>query len=166
MNSGFIRQRVYQFKLATYKFFPEFYKNHSGKSFYFYRDMKKLLVSIIAVFYLGTSVGATVNLHYCMGHFVNWDFSDKKDHACKKCGMEKSKKNGCCQDEYKLLQVDKNQKAENSYKLSQPPAVLVSTVYPVFQPVTHPSISEEQPVSNAPPRSEVPVHIRFCVFRI
>jgi hypothetical protein len=128
--------------------------------------MKKLLVSIIAVFYLGTSVGATVNLHYCMGHFVNWDFSHEKDHTCKKCGMDKTKKNGCCEDKYKVLQLEKSQKAESSYKLAQPPAIAVTTSYLEFYPDFFTSVSEERPVSNAPPRSGVPVHIRLCVFRI
>jgi hypothetical protein len=34
--------------------------------------MKKILVSILAVFYLASSVGATVHLHYCMDKFINW----------------------------------------------------------------------------------------------
>ena len=128
--------------------------------------MKKLLVSIIAVLYLGTSMGATVNLHYCMGRLVNWDFSHEKHRTCDKCGMEKKGKSGCCEDKYKVLQVEKDHKAGNVYQLLQPPAIEHTTLYSSFSSVLVPAISEEQPVSNGPPRSQVPVHIRLCVFRI
>jgi hypothetical protein len=80
--------------------------------------------------------------------------------------MEKTKKNGCCEDKYKLLQVEKNQKAESSYKLALPPVVAITTSFSEFQHIVPASVSEEQPVCNAPPRSRVPVHVRLCVFRI
>lgn len=134
--------------------------------------MKKILVFIIAVFYLGTSVGATVNLHYCMGQLVNWDFSHKEKHGshtkCGKCGMEKvkNKKNGCCEDKYKVLQVEKDQKAESTFHVAQPVAEAVIAYFPSFTSTLASSISEEYPVSNAPPRSQVPARIRYCVFRI
>ena len=130
--------------------------------------MKKFLVSILAIFYLGTSVGATVNLHYCMGRLVNWDFSVKETHTCGKCGMEKVKtqKKGCCEDKHQKLQVEKDQKAENRYQPAAPVAIAVVTTFPSFvTPVTS-SIAEEYPVSNGPPRSKVPTHIRYCIFRI
>jgi hypothetical protein len=128
--------------------------------------MKKVLFAIIAVFYLGTSMGATVNLHYCMGRLVDWDLSHERDHTCGKCGMDKTKKNGCCEDKFKVVQVEKDQKAESAYKLSQPPAIAIIHHYPSFNQVIVPVVSEEQPVSHAPPRTQVPVHIRYCVFRI
>ena|SRR6266545_282469 len=130
--------------------------------------MKKVLVSILAVFYLGTSMGATVNLHYCMGRLVNWDFSHSEKRICDKCGMEKVKNNkkGCCEDKYKVLQVEKDQKAESTYHPNQPVAVAITTSFPSFLTPVVASISEEQPVCNAPPRSCVSACIRNCVFRI
>jgi hypothetical protein len=130
--------------------------------------MKKLLVSILAIFYLGTSIGATVNLHYCMGELVNWDLSIQETHTCGNCGMEKvkSKKSGCCEDKHQRLQVEKDQKAENRYQPEAPVSVAVITTFPSFvMPVTT-SVTEEYPVSNAPPRSIIPVRIRYCIFRI
>ncbi len=138
------------------------------KTLYFYTVMKKFLVSILALFYLCTSVGATVNLHYCMGELVNWDLSIQETHTCDNCGMEKvkNKKNGCCEDKHHRLQVEKDQKAENRYQPEAPVSVAVITTYPSFEmPVTS-SVSEEYPVSNAPPRSIVPLRIRYCIFRI
>jgi hypothetical protein len=130
--------------------------------------MKKFLVSILAIFYLGTSVGATVNLHYCMGELVNWDLSVQDTHTCGNCGMEKvkNKKNGCCEDKQHILQVEKDQKAESRFQTDAPVSVAVIHTYPSFiMPVTT-SVTEEYPVSNAPPRSIVPVRIRYCIFRI
>jgi len=148
---------------------PEFYKSLSKKTVYFYSVMKKLLVSILAIFYLGTSVGATVNLHYCMGQLVNWDLSVKETHTCGKCGMEKvkAKKNGCCEDKHQVLQVEKDQKAESRYQAAAPAGIAVITTFSSFSimPVAS-SITEEYPVSNAPPRSKIPARIRYCIFRI
>ena len=130
--------------------------------------MKKFLVSILAIFYLGTSVGATVNLHYCMGRLINWDFSLKDTHTCGNCGMEKvkSKKSGCCEDKQQVLQVEKDQKAENPYQPGAPVSTAVITTYPALILPVAAAISEEYPVANAPPRSGVPVRIRYCIFRI
>jgi hypothetical protein len=130
--------------------------------------MKKFLVSILAIFYLGTSVGATVNLHYCMGRLVNWDLSVKETHTCGKCGMEKvkAKKNGCCEDKYQVLQVEKDQKAENRYQPAAPVAIAVVTTFLSFETPVASSIAEEYPVSNAPPRPSVPICIRYCIVRI
>ena len=151
-----------------YKCSSKFYKTLSEKSYYFYTVMKKLLVFIVAVFYLGTSIGATVNLHYCMGRLTNWDLSIKETHTCGTCGMVKStsKKGGCCEDKHHHLQVEKDQKAESRYQPEAPIAIAVITTYPDFVTPAIASISEEHPVSNAPPRSKVPLRIRYCIFRI
>ena len=162
---------VISYEGAVHKFYnlsPEFYKWGSEKTVYFYSDMKKFLVSILAIFYLGTSVGATVNLHYCMGKLVNWDLSIKETHTCGKCGMEKvkTKKNGCCEDKYHVLQVEKDQKGENRYQSEAPVGIAVITTFPSFIIPVPATISEEYPVSNAPPRTGVPIYIRICIFRI
>ena len=130
--------------------------------------MKKLLVSILAVFYLSTSIGATVNLHYCMGELVTWDLSIQETHTCGNCGMEKvkSKKNGCCEDKHQRLQVEKDQKAESRYQPDAPVSVAVITTFPSFVTPVIASVTEAYPVSNAPPRSTVPLRVRYCIFRI
>lgn len=151
-----------------YNLSPEFYKTLSKNSCYFYTVMKKFLVFIVAVFYLGTSIGATVNLHYCMGRLINWDLSIKETHNCENCGMVKttSKKGGCCEDKHHLLQVEKDQKAEARYQPEAPVAIAVITTYADLITPVIASISEEHPVSNAPPPGKVPLRIRYCIFRI
>ncbi|MFM7711088.1 MAG: HYC_CC_PP family protein [Ferruginibacter sp.] len=60
--------------------------------------MKKVLLSVFTLFYLLVSTGFTVDLHYCMGHFVGVDFHNNENEACDRCGMTE-KNNGCCHDE-------------------------------------------------------------------
>ena len=139
--------------------------------------MKKVLVAILAFFYLSTSVGATLHLHYCMDRLVSWGFSHKSSgkKACPFCGMAKQaskdhcykQAKGCCKDEQKLIKIDTEQKASIlddsfnkqvdliSYSIETPAA------YYRFSPVL------VYPTSHAPPFIEkVPVFISNCVFRI
>jgi hypothetical protein len=127
--------------------------------------MKKILVSILAVFYLTSTVGATVHLHYCMDKFINWSLLKGGD-KCSKCGMEKD--GGCCKDENKFVKNDIDQKvAESSFQLIQmaavtsPAAFIHTTEYYVT------SITQENPFDHAPPRSNsVGIYILNSVFRL
>src|SRR6185295_20228695 len=95
--------------------------------------MKKILVSILAVFYLATSVGATVHLHYCMDKFINWSLLKGGD-KCSKWGMEKD--GGCCKDENKFVKNNIDQKvAEPAVQLTQMAAIAtpVDLIYPSEQ---------------------------------
>ena len=132
--------------------------------------MKKFIVAIVAILYISTSIGATIHFHYCMGKFVNWNLRHKPNERCGRCGMKishQSESNGCCKDEYKQLKNEKDQKlSQISLLLIHP----VCPVPPVFQSgllfIFQSTIAETSPVSNSPPRSGVPVHIRNCVFLI
>ena len=74
--------------------------------------MKKILVSIFAVFYLASTVGATVHLHYCMDKLINWSLMKSDGDKCDKCGMKKD--GGCCKDEQKFVKNNFDQKATES----------------------------------------------------
>lgn len=132
--------------------------------------MKKVLAFILLFVYLGTSTGATVRLHYCMGELAGWGLKDVPSETCGSCGMEKkdAKDNGCCKDEHKFVKGKEDQKtAEAAFQLMQ----VAATAVPVsFFELTHvhlPSIAEENPVSNAPPRSRaVAVYILHRTFLI
>ena len=54
--------------------------------------MKKLLVTILALIYLGSSTGAMMHLHYCMGKLAETSFSKKNNATCNKCGMKTTQK--------------------------------------------------------------------------
>ena len=128
--------------------------------------MKKILVSILAVFYLTSSVGATVHLHYCMDELINWSLLNSDGNKCEKCGMDKD--GGCCKDENKFVKNNVDQKvAEAALQLIQ--TATVATPVALIYPPEHyfPSLIQEYPESNAPPRSKgVGIYILNSVFRL
>lgn len=74
--------------------------------------MKKLFVAILALLYLGSSTGTSLELHYCMGKLADWDFGFNKSESCGACGMKKGleKNKACCKDESKFLKNESDQK--------------------------------------------------------
>jgi hypothetical protein len=52
--------------------------------------MKRTLLTILAIFYLGVSSGATVHFHYCMGELVSWGLAKQAGKVCDFCGMSKT----------------------------------------------------------------------------
>lgn len=138
--------------------------------------MKRFLLTILALVYLFSSVGATVYRHYCMDKLVAWGVGQERDgqDACPYCGMAKTGNtghcnkqfNGCCHDEHRQVKIEKDQKAvDESVKLANP-------LLPVTTPVpaalvfvqTH---TVAYPVTHAPPQAgKTALFIRNCVFRI
>lgn len=130
--------------------------------------MKKLILTLVAVFYLGISSGAAVHLHYCMGQLVEWGLVSKDPEKCGKCGMKTDTSKDCCKDEAKQLKFQSDQKiSQNNFQLK---ALYVDLGFA-------PHISEagysvatrvaEHPFSKAPPKSpNTPAFIRHCNFRI
>lgn len=127
--------------------------------------MKKLVVSILAVFYLASAVGATVHLHYCMDKLINWSLTKADGDKCDKCGMKKD--GGCCKDELKLVKNNTDQKTAEAIQIpqfvtneSQPPFINTSEFYFSFSII-------KKLVSHAPPiSSDDDKLIRICVLRI
>ena len=132
--------------------------------------MKKILAVILAVIYLGTSTGATVHMHYCMGKLADWGLGHNKSKTCGECGMEKSeeKDNGCCKDEHKFVKNDGDQKiAEAGFQMMQLASVALPVSFVEIPDNNIPSVTEENPISHAPPRSTgVAVYILHRSFLI
>lgn len=132
--------------------------------------MKKFLVTIVAFLYLASTTGATVHLHFCMGKLVERSFVHTEEDACSKCGMDKSgqSKNGCCKDEQAQVKIENDHfKSTTSFKALQLAEVILPHSFTGFTPVSFSSITEEHPVSKAPPRTgEIAIYKRICVFRI
>jgi hypothetical protein len=131
--------------------------------------MKKFIVFILAVLYLGLSTGATVHMHYCMGKLVGsalWHSASKED-KCSNCGMSKSKKK-CCKDEHKQLQIDKDQRLNEPVPQQlQLMVALMPVNFCEFPDAMVNAVANPIPYSNAPPENlRVPLFIRNCVFRI
>jgi hypothetical protein len=132
--------------------------------------MKKIIIAIVAFFYLAVSSGFTVHMHYCMGKLADWDLGHNKSKTCGKCGMKKSdeKENGCCKDEHKFIKNVSDQKAaETGFQLIKLIALAIPVSFAEIPSVNFPSVTGEEPVCHAPPRSSgVAVYIRNCIFLI
>jgi len=134
--------------------------------------MKRFIAVILAIIYMSTAMGATVQLHYCMGKLVSWELgSSIKDH-CKGCGMKLPAKNTskkkCCQDEYKEIKLkkDHHNPAAAGVMVSIALEATPVTMY-TLQVMPVASLAVSFPVAQAPPNlGNTPVFLRNCNFRI
>lgn len=132
--------------------------------------MKKFIVAILALLYIGTSTGATIHMHYCMDKLADWGIGKNDSKTCGKCGMEKSneKNNGCCKDEHKFIKSVTDQKTvERDFQFIQLIAVALPLSFFEIPENNIPSVTEVNPISHAPPRSSaVAVYILNRTFLI
>lgn len=127
--------------------------------------MKKLFALIVAIVYLGSTVGATVHLHYCMDELINWSLSDNGGNKCDNCGMEKD--GNCCKDENKFVKNNSDQSITGAIQILQAssPGSSISFINTAGNHSL--SLINEYPVSHAPPgNSGIDILIHNCVFRI
>lgn len=121
--------------------------------------MKKIFIAFLAMLYLGTSSGATVHLHYCMGKLVDWGVWNSKHTGtvkCDSCGMVKGQKDAkkCCKDEERQVKLNENHKvAQLAYEFLQLPATMGSSGFHEFTTTIYFQVTERLPFSHAPPRS-------------
>jgi hypothetical protein len=140
--------------------------------------MKKFLATILALVYLATSVGTTVHLHYCMDKLVAWSLGKNtiNKKSCPHCGMGKSltdkhcvkESKGCCKDGQKQIKLENDQKiTESSVNLAQISPEEITHAYSGYSIGFVPSLTEEYPVTNAPPQTDhVPLFVLNCDYRI
>ena len=81
--------------------------------------MKKVVVILLLVMYSASTIGATINMHYCMNKFAGFSFKEVKKDKCPKCGM---KNTGCCKDEKKQIKLtlDQQKTAYHAGDIFQP----------------------------------------------
>lgn len=139
--------------------------------------MKKFWISILALIYLATSVGATVYTHFCMDKMVDWGIGNghTSNKTCPYCGMESSTaadhrelgNKKCCKNEQQQVKLDNDQKiTETSFQFIP---VIAATVPPAFYEYAFekiPSIAEIFPLTNAPPPPDRDLLALNCFFRI
>lgn len=131
--------------------------------------MKKFLITLLAVFYLGVSSGATVHFHYCMGELIDWGVSQEKSlnsETCSNCGMIKGNTDNCCKDK------DQEIKVKDSLKVAS--SSFMVKVF-AFEPLLFPDLAQMPlPVSIQPHLSgdtllrpqKTSLFLRNCNFRI
>ena len=118
--------------------------------------MKKFIVAILTLLYLSSSTGATVYTHYCMDKLAECGLGNSKSKNCGKCGMEKNDADskGCCKDEHKFVKNISDQKVvEASFQLMKVMGSALTPSYAELPSILISSVTEKNPVSNAPPRS-------------
>lgn len=129
--------------------------------------MKRLFATILAIFYLVSSTGATINLHYCMGEYVSFSLFGKKAGKCGKCGMQKhSADNGCCKDVQIVVE------SNDQHLPGQIPYDFLTSLihHPIYYPCIEAIIIQTTEsafyVAHSPPFKDLPVFIRFHSFLI
>lgn len=131
--------------------------------------MKKFIIAIFALVYLGTTTGATVHMHYCMGKLAGWSFSHQENDKCAKCGMQKmgDEQNDCCNDELQFLKNNNDQKSTNAFQLLPVTQSVILVSFFSFVTTEPPAADLETLNSHAPPPgSGVDIYKRNCVFRL
>jgi hypothetical protein len=125
--------------------------------------MKKFLVTILALVYIASSVGAAVQLQCCQNNLVAWSVSKSTDDTY--CSAVCT---GCCQDDHKQSKLANDQKFnEANIRLAKATAVPVISVFSNYSFHSISSQTLAYPVSNAPPQqSAIPLFILNCVYRI
>lgn len=132
--------------------------------------MKKILLTVLAIFYLGIASGASVHFHYCMGELVSWGLAKETAGTCDFCGMPKTegKQKSCCKDIEQKTKVEKSQKAgQTIYKFDQQSTTItLPELYANYKALIPVKITREA-LSNAPPDGwHVPVYLKNCTYRI
>ena len=91
--------------------------------------MKKIIVAILAVLYMGISSGIAMDIHYCMGKETGVEFYGNDDHGkCDKCGMKDKK--GCCGEEHKFYKLsDSHKSVSNDIKYTTPAVTVITSLY-------------------------------------
>lgn len=128
--------------------------------------MKKLVLTILTLFYLGVSSGATVHFHYCMGQLIEWGLSETSSDLCGSCGLQESETGKCCKDQSQQFKVEKSQKAAlSAYEFNLPQFDLP---LPFFTEI--PQISSANGIDDLSIQTtrtqNTPVYLRNCNFRI
>ena len=128
--------------------------------------MKRVFAFILAVFYLTSTIGANVHLHYCMDELVNWGVVNNESVKCENCGMEKD--GGCCKDEHRFLKNTTDQTViEASLQLSPPLLIDAPLTYTHLSEQYFLSIIEKNSFRHPPPiDGGVDILIHNCIFRI
>ena len=125
--------------------------------------MKKVIVFILAFFYLGLTTGLAVNIHYCMGKIAGVDFNKIEDQECKTCKT----KMPCCGHFYQLVKVsdEHNQvPADNEIKASE---IQLHTFNNLVAQLTITVPQQQVFDSKSPPLLHLPdIYLQNCVFRI
>jgi hypothetical protein len=133
-----------------------------------FASVKKFLAAILCVVYATASSGATLNFHYCMGKFIGMDVTAPISAKCRKCGMTKENKKGCCNDKHATFSLQKDQLAShinnpsnNFFVYLHQPILSSESSFLIFS-----ADNNTRPTHSPPLIQPVSAFILHCVFRI
>lgn len=123
--------------------------------------MKKFLVTILALVYLTSTVGATLRLDCCLENLVTWGLgANNHDNAW-------CKENKDCNNEHNQAKLGHEQKHNDTQIRVAKCFAAIRTNFPAYSFYNIASLTEGYPVNNAPPQwAATPLHIFYCVHRI
>jgi hypothetical protein len=102
-----------------------------------------------------------------MGKLVSWQINQKQlPHDCKKCGMVCKK--GCCEDKYKFVKVDNDQKtvAASPEILKAPVMGIDYSCFGYSSSRSYKIVKEFFAIHAPPKKPRVQLYVSNCVFRI
>lgn len=127
--------------------------------------MKKFIVAILAILYLGVSSGIAMEIHYCMGKKAGVELYGSANDKCGKCGMQEKK--GCCNNEHKFYKLNDSHKNVSNDLNFETSSIAVEITYPCY---TTPLINDaayRALQNHSPPNYTKPsACIMNCIFRI
>ncbi len=127
--------------------------------------MKKVIVSILMILYLGSFSGIAMDIHYCMGKKSGVDFFDGNNKKCGKCGMKEKK--GCCSDHHKFYKLsDSHRSASNSISFGTFEIPLITDFALYDWRITESSVSRVIRNNSPPGLSQPSLIVLNCVFRL
>ena len=83
--------------------------------------MKKYLLVLLTILYIGVSSGIALNIHHCMGKLVEVDLWLKD--TCPSC-KEKKQSNHCCSTETQLVKMTVDQNVDQIPVINYTPVAL------------------------------------------
>jgi hypothetical protein len=123
--------------------------------------MKKLLVTILALVYLTSTIGASVRLDCCLEKLVSVTLGTTTHEDL--WSQEKA-----CKDDHKQLRLGHEQKRNDAkIRVAKFVPSSINTHFPEYSFHAVSTLTETYPVNNAPPQqAKVPLFILHSVHRI
>ena len=128
-------------------------------------QMKKTIIAILAILYLGSSSGFGMDIHYCMGKQSGVDLFSVQKPKCAKCGM--TDKKGCCQDKHQFYKLKDVHQSVTAFAYLAPPEFALTSFFIFNNSDIIIKDVDSALLNNSPPNFVRPsLCILNCVFRI
>ena len=93
----------------------------AGHFLYLQLQMKRFLIVIFALLYIGLSSGITLTLHHCMGKLV--EVNMWQDETCNTCGAKHTHKS-CCSTETQFIKISDDQNVDQLQVIKHVPVAI------------------------------------------